>query len=108
MEIYRNSSFISNHIISYKSVLLEFYFFQAVVAYPAEPFSTENKQLQWLNESRLIYFIDKNSTSISDTPRCGFNNIKCPIKSSFDIFFESNPKHFFYIFQILFQYGVGS
>ena len=55
---------------------------QAVVAYPAEPFSTENKQLQWLNESRLIYFIDKNATFIPDSPRCGFNNIKCPENSS--------------------------
>jgi hypothetical protein len=54
---------------------------EAVVAYPADPFSSENKQLQWLNESRLIYFIDKNSTSIPDTPRCGFNNIKCPKKT---------------------------
>lgn len=42
----------------------------------------ENKQLQWLNESRSIYFIDKNSTMIPDTPRCGFNNIKCPEKST--------------------------
>ncbi|CAF0726875.1 unnamed protein product [Rotaria sordida] len=54
---------------------------EAVVAYPAEPFSIENKQLQWLNESRLIYFIDKNATFIPDTPRCGFNNIKCPKKT---------------------------
>ncbi|CAF1276151.1 unnamed protein product [Rotaria sp. Silwood1] len=55
--------------------------FEAVVAYPNESFSTENKQLQWLNESRLIYFIDKNSTFIPDTPRCGFNNLKCPEKT---------------------------
>ncbi|CAM4838878.1 unnamed protein product, partial [Rotaria magnacalcarata] len=54
---------------------------EAVVAYPAEPFSSENKQLQWLNESRLIYFIDKNASFIPDTPRCGFNNIKCPKKT---------------------------
>ncbi|CAF3458292.1 unnamed protein product [Rotaria socialis] len=54
---------------------------EAVVAYPAEPFSSENKQLQWLNESRLIYFIDKNASFIRDTPRCGFNNIKCPKKT---------------------------
>lgn len=54
---------------------------EAVVAYPAEPFLTENKQLQWLNESRHIYFIDKNSTFIPDSPRCGFNNIKCPKKT---------------------------
>ncbi|CAF1086005.1 unnamed protein product [Adineta ricciae] len=54
---------------------------EAVVAYPAEPFSIENKQLQWLNESRLIYFIGNNSTFIPDTPRCGFNNIKCPKKT---------------------------
>lgn len=51
---------------------------ESVLSYPAEPFSSENKQLQWLNDTRLIYFIDKNFTSIPDTPRCGFNNIKCP------------------------------
>ncbi|CAF0852137.1 unnamed protein product [Adineta steineri] len=54
---------------------------EAVVAYPAEPFTSENKQLQWLNDSRFIYFIDNNSTHITDTPRCGFNNIKCPKKT---------------------------
>ncbi|CAF0987530.1 unnamed protein product [Adineta steineri] len=54
---------------------------EAVVAYPAEPFTTENTKLQWLNESRLIYFIDKNATFITDTPRCGFNNLKCPKKT---------------------------
>ncbi|CAF1599336.1 unnamed protein product [Adineta ricciae] len=54
---------------------------EAVVAYPTEPFQTDNKQLQWLNESRFIYFIDKNSTSIPDSPRCGFNNLKCPKKT---------------------------
>lgn len=62
---------------------------KAVVTYPAEPFSSENKQLQWLNQSRLIYFIDRNSTSIPETPRCGFNNIKCPKKSTrFSFFFH--------------------
>ncbi|CAF1082671.1 unnamed protein product [Didymodactylos carnosus] len=55
--------------------------FESVVAYPAEPFSTENKNLQWINESRTIYFIDKNTTAIPHTPRCGFNNIKCPKKN---------------------------
>jgi len=70
--------------------------FEAVVAYPAEPFSTENKNLQWLNESRLIYFIDKNSTSIPDTPRCGFNRLKCPEKSWFLLVFC------FYLFRISF------
>ncbi|CAF3305786.1 unnamed protein product [Rotaria socialis] len=51
---------------------------KAVLAYPAEPYSIENNQLQWLNKSRLIYFIDRNSTFIPDSPRCGFNNLKCP------------------------------
>ncbi|CAF0754736.1 unnamed protein product [Didymodactylos carnosus] len=55
--------------------------FESVVAYPAEPYSTLNKDLQWLNESRTIYFIDKNTTSIPHTPRCGYNNVKCPKKT---------------------------
>lgn len=65
-----------------------------ILVYPSEPFDIDRDQLQWLNSSRSIYFLDKNSTSIPSTPRCGFNHLKCPKKSFVFVSFSSSSISF--------------